>query len=83
MFLDEECTGLTTTSEHTGTERYLAPELVMSDTTVYPTIETDVYALGCLGLEVSCPHDQSPADASLTPHSSYFFKNRTRIVKTT
>jgi serine/threonine protein kinase len=44
---------MTTTSEHTGTVRYLAPELVMSEVTVYPTTESDVYALGCLGLEVS------------------------------
>lgn len=42
---------MTTTSEHTGTPRYLAPELVASDTTVYPTLSSDVYALGCLGLE--------------------------------
>ncbi|KIM30939.1 hypothetical protein M408DRAFT_327855 [Serendipita vermifera MAFF 305830] len=51
MFIDEGGTGLTTTSEHTGTTRYLAPELVASDTTVYPTLSSDVYALGCLGLE--------------------------------
>jgi serine/threonine protein kinase len=50
--MDEE-SGMTTTSEHTGTERYLAPELVSSETTVYPTTQSDVYALGCLGLEVS------------------------------
>jgi serine/threonine protein kinase len=44
---------MTTTSEHTGTTRYLAPELVASDESVPPTIASDVYALGCLGLEVS------------------------------
>jgi serine/threonine protein kinase len=43
---------MTTTSEHTGTTRYLAPELVASEDNVYPTTESDVYALGCLGLEV-------------------------------
>jgi serine/threonine protein kinase len=43
---------MTTTSEHTGTARYLAPELVASDITVYPTLASDVYALGCLGLDV-------------------------------
>jgi serine/threonine protein kinase len=41
------------TSEHTGTTRYLAPELVASEENVFPTTESDVYALGCLGLEVS------------------------------
>jgi serine/threonine protein kinase len=41
-----------TTSEHTGTPRYLAPELVMSEENVYPTTASDVYTLGCLGLEV-------------------------------
>jgi serine/threonine protein kinase len=44
---------MTTTSEHTGTTRYLAPELVMSEESVPPTLASDVYALGCLGLEVS------------------------------
>jgi serine/threonine protein kinase len=44
---------MTTTSEHTGTTRYLAPELVASEENVYPTTESDLYALGCLGLEVS------------------------------
>lgn len=43
---------MTTTSEHTGTTRYLAPELVMSEESVAPTLASDVYALGCLGLEV-------------------------------
>jgi serine/threonine protein kinase len=44
--------GLTTTSEHTGTTRYLAPELVTSEESVPPTLASDLYALGCLGLEV-------------------------------
>jgi serine/threonine protein kinase len=44
--------GMTTTSEHTGTTRYLAPELVASEESVPPTLASDVYALGCLGLEV-------------------------------
>jgi serine/threonine protein kinase len=53
VFLEEGNSGMTTTSEHTGTTRYLAPELVSSEDTVYPTAASDVYALGCLGLEVS------------------------------
>jgi serine/threonine protein kinase len=44
-------TGLTTTSAHTGTVRYLAFQLV-EDGEV-PTTASDVYALGCIGLEVS------------------------------
>ncbi|KIM23161.1 hypothetical protein M408DRAFT_28073 [Serendipita vermifera MAFF 305830] len=52
LFLEEKDTGFTTTSEHTGTERYLAPELVTSESTVYPTVRSDIYALGCLGMEI-------------------------------
>ncbi|KIM28119.1 hypothetical protein M408DRAFT_52112, partial [Serendipita vermifera MAFF 305830] len=48
---DEGDTGMTTTSEHTGTVRYLSPELVSSGTSVPPTLASDVYALGSLGLE--------------------------------
>ncbi|KAG8833186.1 hypothetical protein FRC17_011185 [Serendipita sp. 399] len=49
----EECdSGLTTTSAHTGTARYLAYELVVSSDTVIPTVESDIYALGCVGLNV-------------------------------
>ena len=47
---------MNTTSEHTGTARYLAPELAATDETGYPTTASDVYALGCLGLEVSRIH---------------------------
>ena len=43
--------GLTTTSAHTGTVRYLSYELI-EDTSV-PTTASDVYALACTGLEVS------------------------------
>lgn len=55
IFFDEPGSGLTTTTEHTGTERYLAPELVLGDIEAHPTTASDVYALGCLGLEVNCP----------------------------
>ena len=44
-------TGLTTTSAHTGTERYLSYELL--EETCVPTTASDVYALACTGLEVS------------------------------
>jgi len=52
IFLDEGGSGMTTTTAHTGTERYLAPELVTGDELVLPTAASDVYALGCVGLEV-------------------------------
>ena len=52
IYLEKGHTGMTTSSEHTGTPRYLAPELV-GDTPTYPTTTSDVYALGCLGLGVS------------------------------
>jgi Tetratricopeptide repeat len=38
--------------EYTGIIRYLPPELVMPLATIQPTPESDMYALGCLGLEV-------------------------------
>jgi serine/threonine protein kinase len=44
--------GLTTTTAHTGTTRYLAYELVECDGKPTPTTATDMHALGCLGLEV-------------------------------
>ncbi|PVF94368.1 kinase-like protein [Serendipita vermifera] len=43
--------GLTTTTAHTGTARYLAPELVDPDRIATPTLETDIWALGCVGLK--------------------------------
>ncbi|KAG8831845.1 hypothetical protein FRC17_002497 [Serendipita sp. 399] len=50
----EECgSGMTTTTAHTGTERYLAYELVASNDIVMPTVESDIHALGCIGLDVS------------------------------
>jgi hypothetical protein len=45
-------TGFTTTTAHTGTERYLAPELIASEDYSLPTRESDVYAIGCVGLKV-------------------------------
>jgi serine/threonine protein kinase len=44
--------GFTTTTEHTGTDRYIAPEFLSSDLPVIPTTASDIYALGCLGLKV-------------------------------
>jgi serine/threonine protein kinase len=52
IFLDEGNSGMTTSAAHSGSERYLAPELVNGDDLVYPTTASDVYAAGCIGLEV-------------------------------
>ncbi|PVF95332.1 kinase-like protein, partial [Serendipita vermifera] len=49
--LAEETMGMTTTSAHIGTMRYLARELVIADDQPNTTSHTDVHALGCLGLE--------------------------------
>ncbi|KAG8815042.1 hypothetical protein FRC17_000878 [Serendipita sp. 399] len=45
-----ESTGLTTTTVHTGTVRYLSRELIMSEDPK-PTTESDCHALGCIGFE--------------------------------
>lgn len=52
IYLEEGNTGMTTTSAYTGTERYLAYELVTAQEDAIPTTETDIYATGCIGLEV-------------------------------
>lgn len=43
---------MTTTTQHTGTERYLAYELVIAGEKAKPTTYSDIYAVGCIGLEV-------------------------------
>ncbi|PVF91224.1 kinase-like protein [Serendipita vermifera] len=43
--------GLTTTTAHTGTARYLAIELVISSENVSTSLESDIWALGCVGLK--------------------------------
>jgi serine/threonine protein kinase len=44
---------MTTSSEHTGTERYLSYELVTLRDEGKPTTASDVWALACVGLEVN------------------------------
>ncbi|KIM24648.1 hypothetical protein M408DRAFT_229729 [Serendipita vermifera MAFF 305830] len=51
VFLEGENSGMTTTSVHTGTERYLARELVVGGDEASPTTPSDVHAMGCIGLE--------------------------------
>jgi serine/threonine protein kinase len=53
-------TGYTTTTAHTGTMRYLAPELVKDGDEAIPTTATDIYALGCVALFV-CVQDATSA----------------------
>lgn len=54
IFLEEGHSGMTTTSQHTGTERYLAYEMIILEDDAKPTTASDVWALGCVGLEVFC-----------------------------
>jgi serine/threonine protein kinase len=50
---DQTATGLTTTTAHTGTARYLSLELVEADEGTMPTTASDIWALGCVGMEVN------------------------------
>jgi len=52
IYLDQGHSGMTTTSPHTGTARYLAYELLRDEEDIKPTKESDIFALGCIGLEV-------------------------------
>ncbi|KAG8805479.1 hypothetical protein FRC17_005486 [Serendipita sp. 399] len=47
---EETNTGMTTTTPHTGTTRYLSQELMIAETPT-PTLASDCYALGCVILE--------------------------------
>ncbi|KIM20321.1 hypothetical protein M408DRAFT_139197 [Serendipita vermifera MAFF 305830] len=51
IFYEESDSGMTTTTEHTGTDRYLAPELLTEEAITRPSAASDIYAVGCLGLE--------------------------------
>lgn len=42
---------MTTTSPFTGTDRYLAYELLHDHEHILPTTASDIFALGCVGLE--------------------------------
>jgi serine/threonine protein kinase len=75
--MDEGSSGMTTTTHHTGTERYLAYELVVAGEEAIPTTASDMYAVGCIGLEVCSPiiskpgthrHCSSFSPKFLTPH---------------
>jgi hypothetical protein len=57
---DEADTGMTTTTAHTDTTRYLSKELITPPRDEaaplaggsLPTLDSDVHALGCIGMEV-------------------------------
>jgi hypothetical protein len=52
------------------------PSHFMPETTVYPTMQSDVYALGCLGLEVSGASCRTgPLKHRVYLSGSYTFKN--------
>jgi serine/threonine protein kinase len=53
IYLEEGSSGLTTTTAITGTDRYMAPELVFASDDTIPTAASDVWAAGCVGLDVS------------------------------
>ncbi|PVF95372.1 kinase-like protein [Serendipita vermifera] len=59
IYLTEGNSGFTTSTPHTGTDRYLAPELLNAIDNVLPipTTESDVYALGCVGLKFNFLRD--------------------------
>ncbi|KIM30240.1 hypothetical protein M408DRAFT_22263 [Serendipita vermifera MAFF 305830] len=52
IILEEGTSGMTTTSPFTGTDRYLAYELLHDHEHILPTTASDIFALGCVGLEV-------------------------------
>ena len=43
-----------TTTRSFNNERYLAYEVVLAGDDAIPTMPSDIYGSGCLGLEVSC-----------------------------
>ncbi|KAG8818655.1 hypothetical protein FRC17_010756 [Serendipita sp. 399] len=78
LILEEGGTGTTTTTAHTGTERYLAYELVVSDDIITPTVASDIHALGCIGLDfifLQRPYSHRKNNA----HGHIYFDIRQRI----
>ncbi|KIM28122.1 hypothetical protein M408DRAFT_70390, partial [Serendipita vermifera MAFF 305830] len=69
LVTDDITTGLTTTSPHTGTARYLSYELVQS--TSPPTTASDVHALGCVLMELIYSISLYAHIESLEPQANY------------
>lgn len=52
---EEADSGLTTTTEHVGTLRYSAPEILATETDdagYKPTLSSDIFSLGCVVYKV-------------------------------
>jgi serine/threonine protein kinase len=81
IFLDEGNSGMTTTTPHTGTDRYLAYELVMTRDASVLSTASDVYALGCVGLYVGFSYFSRGSDGSSSSSFS-FFNCRTVLAET-
>ncbi|KAG8763301.1 hypothetical protein FRC15_008054, partial [Serendipita sp. 397] len=69
--IQETPSGMTTTTAHTGTVRYLAQELVISDDPK-PTTETDCHALGCIALEFAYLHPPYAHRGSTAPAGQFY-----------
>lgn len=81
ILIEEGTSGLTTTSDHTGTERYLAYELVVSDELHLPTTFSDIHALACIGYEVCST--QLIYCQNLRAHPSFSFYNSHMLTERT
>jgi serine/threonine protein kinase len=75
IFMDEGSSGMTTTAYHTGTQRYLAYELVTAGEEAIPTTASDIYAVGCVGLEASITLLLRERSPFLTVTLVYFLSN--------
>jgi hypothetical protein len=60
IYLEERCNGLDARSSSMGSGRYIAPELVFASDDAIPTAASDVWAIGCVGLDVSQSNFRSP-----------------------
>ncbi|KAG8832631.1 hypothetical protein FRC17_000984 [Serendipita sp. 399] len=63
LIQEEVDTGMTTTTAHTGTARYLSRELVVEENPM-PTTFSDCHALGCVGLHSQVCVPTKPARSS-------------------
>jgi serine/threonine protein kinase len=77
-------TGMTTTSSHTGTTRYLSYELVSDgdDDDPKPTTASDVYALACIGMQVRIFRSYMRCPIPDTSLSSFMGKHRIQTFPT-
>jgi len=64
-------TGMTTTSSHSGTTRYLSYELVSDQDDMKPTTASDIYALACIGVQFIYSRPPHANIADTGPNPSY------------